>query len=245
MRILALSATVLALAGPAFATAQPAALDAAAGDWRLSEVGGKVACTLTLTRQTSLTGYEVKAPMACRRAFPPLKTVAAWAPDDKGGIVLSDAQAKTIIAFPAQPGQAAGALEARAPDGKTWRLESLRAAAVVTPAKGRMSGDYRLTAIGGATLCDLTFRADMMFATRGPITAVACTPAWGDKKLAYWSMRAGKLSLMDRDGKTILVMKPGDPGVYVVADPKADLVTLSRRTPPPPTPPTPAPSPHL
>ena len=107
-----------------------------------------------------------------------------------------------------------------------------------------MSGDYRLTAIGGTTLCDLTLRSDM-FATRGPITAVACTPAWGDKKLAYWSMRAGKLSLMDRDGKTILVMKPGDPGVYVVADPKADLVTLTRRAAAPPAPSTPAPPPHI
>jgi hypothetical protein len=224
MRILALSAAILALAGPAFPTAEPGALDAEAGDWRLSEVGGKVACTLTLTRQTSLSGYEIKAPLACRRAFPPLKSLAAWAPDEKGGIVFSDAQAKPIIVFPGQQG---GPYEAKAPDGKTWRLEPLRnSPAPAGP--GQMSGDYRLTAIGGATLCDLTFRSDAL-GTRGAIADAECTQAWGDKNLAAWSMHAGKLTLMDKDGKTILVMKPGDPGAYVVADPKADLVTLTRR----------------
>jgi len=223
MRILALSAAILALAGPAFASAEPTVLDAA-GAWRLSEVGGKVACTLTLMRQASLGGYEIKAPLACREAFPPLKALAAWAPDDKGGIVLSDAQARPIIDF---PGQLRGPYEAKAPDGKTWRLESLDAPP--RPARGgRMSGDYRLTAIGGATLCNLAFTSNI-FGSHGGISQSACTPAWGDKNLAAWSLHAGRLTLMDKAGKTILVLKPSDPGAYVVADPKADLVTLTRR----------------
>jgi hypothetical protein len=104
-----------------------AAIDTAAtrtsGDWRLSEVGGKVACTLTLTRQTSFAGFELKAPLACRRAFPALKTVANWALDEKGGIVLSDARAQPIVTFPLQ---AKGPYEAKAPDGRTWRLEPMK-----------------------------------------------------------------------------------------------------------------------
>src|SRR5476651_1664201 len=118
MRGLALAAMLLTLAGAGHA----AALDAAvrtSGDWRLSEVGGKVACTLTLTHQTSFAGFELKAPLACRRAFPALKTVANWALDDKGGIVLSDARAQTIVTFPVQ---LKGPYEAKAPDGRTWRL---------------------------------------------------------------------------------------------------------------------------
>ena len=123
MRGIALFSLVALLAsGPAFASADTAATRAS-GDWRLSEVGGKVACTLTLTRQTSFAGFELKAPLACRRAFPALKTVANWAMDEKGGIVLSDARAQTIVTFPLQ---SKGPYEAKAPDGRTWRLEPVK-----------------------------------------------------------------------------------------------------------------------
>ena len=119
-----LAAVVLALTltGAAEAAIEPAAWRDS-GDWRLSEVGGKVACTLTLTRQTSFAGFELKAPLACRRAFPPLKTVAGWMVDDRGGIVLADARAQPIVTFPAQ---AKGPYEAKAPDGRTWRLEPVK-----------------------------------------------------------------------------------------------------------------------
>ena len=125
MRHLALIVATLALSGPAVAAAlDPAALRTA-GDWRLSEVGGKVACTLTLTREASFSGYALKAPLACRRAFPALKGVAAWALDEKGGIVLTDAHALPIVTFPAA--QAGAPYEAKSPDGRTWRLDPLKA----------------------------------------------------------------------------------------------------------------------
>src|SRR5579863_786622 len=122
MRLIALTAALSVLAGGAHAAADSASLRAV-GDWRLSEVGGRIACTLTLTRQSSLVGFEVKAPLACRRAFPALKSVAAWALDDKGGIVLSDARSQPIVTFPAQ---ANGPYETKSPDGRTWRLEPVR-----------------------------------------------------------------------------------------------------------------------
>jgi len=122
MRIIALTVALATLAFEARAAVEAGALRAS-GDWRLTEAGGRVACTLTFTRQTSFAGYEVKAPLACRRAFPPLKLVAAWAMDDKGQIVLSDANAQPIVTFPAQ---AKGPYEAKAPDGRTWRLEPLK-----------------------------------------------------------------------------------------------------------------------
>ena len=99
-----------------------------AGDWRLSEVGGKIGCTLTLTRNTGVAGFELKAPLACRRAFPPLKAVAAWTLDDKGGLVLSDTNAQPIVTF---PNEARGHYEAKAPDGRVWRLDPLKAAPAV------------------------------------------------------------------------------------------------------------------
>jgi hypothetical protein len=131
MRGIGLFSLLLLASGPAFAAIDTAATRAS-GDWRLSEVGGKVACTLTLTRQTSFAGFELKAPLACRRAFPALKTVANWALNDKGGIVLSDARAQTIVTFPLQP---KGPYEAKAPDGRTWRLEPVKAVAP-TPDEG-------------------------------------------------------------------------------------------------------------
>jgi hypothetical protein len=130
---------VLAICGVAFAAVDPGRT---AGDWRLSEVGGKVACTLTLTRETSLTGYALKAPLACRRAFPALRSVATWALDDKGGIVLTDSNAQTIVVFPAAA-QAGGPSEAKSPDGSTWRLEPLRSDAPPpgsTPATAKPAG---------------------------------------------------------------------------------------------------------
>lgn len=129
MRLYPSLATILPALGALLAidVAQAAAVDSTsmrtAGDWRLSEVGGKIACTLTLTREASFAGYALKAPIACRRAFPALKGVAAWALDGKGGIVLSDANSLPIVTFPAQ---ASGSYETKSPDGRTWRLEPLK-----------------------------------------------------------------------------------------------------------------------
>ncbi|HTX51265.1 MAG TPA: AprI/Inh family metalloprotease inhibitor [Caulobacteraceae bacterium] len=128
--VAALAAGAAALCSAAIAAIDPGRT---VGDWRLSEVGGKVACTLTFTREASFAGYALKAPLACRRAFPALRSVAAWALDDKGGIVLTDANAQTIVTFPAAA--AGGSYEAKSPDGRTWRLEPLKSdAAPPSPA---------------------------------------------------------------------------------------------------------------
>ncbi len=141
MRLAALMAVVVFAGGAASATVDAAALRAS-GDWRLSEVGGKIACTLTLTSQASFAGFELKAPLACRRAFPPLRGVAAWSLDDKGDIVLADAKAQPIVTFPAQakdpPGK--GPYETKAPDGHTWRLELVKSTAPDEPIKTAPAG---------------------------------------------------------------------------------------------------------
>jgi len=144
--------------------------------------------------------------------------------NDKGAIVLSDAQAHPIIVFPQIDG---APFEAKAPDGSTWRLEPV---SEPRPSflSGRLSGAYHLDAPGGAKLCDLTLTSNF-FGSHGGITSAACAPVWNDRGWSAWSLRGGELSLMDKDGKPILVMKPGGAGVFVAADPKADQVTLSRR----------------
>jgi hypothetical protein len=136
MRLAALISLAVLAASVAHASAESAALRES-GDWRLSEVGGKIACTLTLTSQSSFAGFELKAPLACRRAFPPLRAVAAWSLDDRGDLVLADAKAQPIVTFPAQAkeAQAKGPYETKAPDGHTWRLELVKSAGPDDPIK--------------------------------------------------------------------------------------------------------------
>jgi hypothetical protein len=224
MRILILSVAVFAFASAARAAAEPQMLRPA-GDWRLSEVGGRVACTLTFTRQSSSAGYEVKAPLACRLAFPALKSVAGWALDDKGALVLSDAQAKPIIIFPAQ---LSAPFEARAPDGRTWRLEPLGEEAAPSAFAQPMAGSFRLTSAEGVTLCDLIFTSDSL-GERGAISQGPCSPPWTDRGLAAWSIRGSRLTLRTRDGTAIVFFKSVSSGVYVIADPRAEPLSLRRR----------------
>ena len=91
-----------------------------AGAWRLSAIGGKVGCTLSLTDATAIGGFEVKVPPACRLAFPPIKDLTAWSVDEKGQIVFSDPVRRRIVSF--QP-RTEGVWEGQGQDGAAWRLE--------------------------------------------------------------------------------------------------------------------------
>ncbi|MGA0600237.1 AprI/Inh family metalloprotease inhibitor [Caulobacter sp. KR2-114] len=202
----------------------PAMSRAAVGLWRLSEVGGKIGCTLTLTGAPAPSGWEVKAPLACRGAFPPLKEVTAWMVDADGAIALTDSEGRRIVAFPNSTGAAA---EAKAPDGKTWRLEAAGPARALT-SRERMSGPFRLSGAGGASLCELTLRADI-FGRAGWVTPGTCNPAWTAKRLSIWVLKDGRLTLMDGKRKPLLVMKSGEAGGFQATDPADGPVTLARR----------------
>jgi hypothetical protein len=224
MRASLILVTALAAAGASQADVDHKSLHGAAGLWRLSETGGKVACTLTLTAEPAGDALEVRLPLACRRAFPPLGALSTWAYNSQDGIVLSDSKRQRIVALPGPEG---GPYEGKAPDGKTWRLETADLPKVVG-ADGRLSGAYRLTGQGGATLCDLSFSADI-FGVAGRIAPGPCASGWADKGFAAWTLRAGRLTLLDRARKPILVLKPGEAGAFVPADPKGDPVSLLRR----------------
>jgi|GEM_PF-5713699 len=108
----------------------PAPLRAAVGQWRLSEVGGKVGCTLDLSDQASGRGHALLAPAACHLAFPPLKTLSVWSLDTHGAPVFSDPGRQHVITF---NGPAGGPFQATVADGKAWRLE-MASHPVVAPA---------------------------------------------------------------------------------------------------------------
>jgi hypothetical protein len=224
MRPLFFLAAILAIVASApSALAEAPSLHATLGLWRLSEVGGKVACTLTLTDAPGIGGLEVKAPLACRGAFPALKDVSTWAFDADGAVVFSDPSQRRIGVFHAR----GAAYEAAAADGKVWRLEPAPAARPAAPAL-RMTGAFRLTGVQGAVLCELVFRQDI-FGGSGSIKPGACSPAWADKGVAAWTLRSGRLTLLDKARKPILVLKAGEGGAFATDDPKADPVSLVRR----------------
>ena len=108
----------------------PAAMRADVGQWRLSEVGGKVGCTVNLTDQASSGGHALQAPAACHLAFPPLKDLSLWSLDAHGALVFSDPRRQHVVAF---SGPAGGPFQATAADGKAWRLEFAPAHAPTAP----------------------------------------------------------------------------------------------------------------
>jgi hypothetical protein len=116
-------ATILALAvalGAGRGDSLSASARADVGQWRLSEVGGKIGCTVTLTDQASPGGLALQTPLACRHAFPPLRDVSVWNLDARGAPIFSDLRRRRVVAF---NGPIGGPFLATASDGKAWRLE--------------------------------------------------------------------------------------------------------------------------
>src|SRR5690242_5173146 len=85
------------------------------GQWRLIQVGGKVTCKLTLSGDAAVGGWEARAPLACRGAFPLLRQLASWSFDGAGELALVDSEGHRIAGF----APAGAAFETKLPDGKT------------------------------------------------------------------------------------------------------------------------------
>jgi hypothetical protein len=116
-----------------FTGSDAAASRGATGPWRLSEIGGKIGCTVALIDRESLGGgHDLLSPGACQRAFPPLKELSVWRFDERGGLLFSDAEGRHVVSF---AGPLGGPYAATAPDGRIWRL----AAAPPRPAIDRKS----------------------------------------------------------------------------------------------------------
>jgi Protease inhibitor Inh len=124
-------AAALSVANVSHAQGDALAARAAIGQWRLSEVGGKLGCTVNFTdRAIPGGGQALQAPSACHLAFPPLKELSVWSLDAHGAPIFSDAAHKRVVAFAGPPG---GPFQAIASDGKAWRLEPAAPHAPATP----------------------------------------------------------------------------------------------------------------
>lgn len=126
-------AIVLALGAALGATqpdSLPAAMRADVGPWRLSEIGGKVRCTVIFTDRLNGGGHALQAPGACRLAFPPLTNMSAWSLDIDGAPVFFDPLRQHVLTF---SGPVGGPFQAIASDGKAWRLEPAPPSASTAP----------------------------------------------------------------------------------------------------------------
>ncbi len=119
-----MNGAIILVLGVAVSAAQPdnlpAAMRADVGPWRLSEVGGKIRCTVNFTDRENGGGHVLQAPGACRLAFPPLKNMSVWSLDIHGAPVFFDPLRHHVVTF---SGPVGGPFQAIASDGKAWRLE--------------------------------------------------------------------------------------------------------------------------
>lgn len=109
-----------AIVAAAIATqATASAAHTPAGPWRLSAIGGKVGCTLSLTDHERSGGHDLQTPQVCERAFPPLRGLSVWTVDSRGALLFSDPARSYVVSF---LGPLGGPYAATAPDGRLWRL---------------------------------------------------------------------------------------------------------------------------
>lgn len=123
MKTAMIMALAIASAGAAFASGAAAATPRdATGPWRLSEIGGKIGCTVALIDRAALGGgQDVLSPGVCQRAFPPLKDLSVWRFDERGSLIFSDPERRHVVSF---AGPLGGPYAATAPDGRIWRLSA-------------------------------------------------------------------------------------------------------------------------
>jgi len=118
--VIILAAVAASVSAPPVDTGGASKTAAFVGQWRLSEIGGKVGCTVSLSDAPAGQSNLLQVPGACARAFPPLKDLNAWEVNGSGDISFSGGPDHQSVVF---KGPAGGPYEARAPDGSAWRLE--------------------------------------------------------------------------------------------------------------------------
>lgn len=92
------------------------------GVWEMSLDGSNRRCRLTLSLDTLGDWYSARFPAGCRRALPVLVSVQAWR-DVDGRVELLDREGQEALTFKPLGKDAETGFRAKAPDGKTYRLE--------------------------------------------------------------------------------------------------------------------------
>lgn len=198
-------AAALLAATPALAQADPEILRDTAGRYKVSD--GKASCVITLKTDPSIGGMQADVPAACARLSARLAEAGVWYLDD-GGIVLADTLRHRIVLFEEQEG---GPYETREQPGpRMWTLSALDAPPPLTPAQ-QMAGRWSLYK-DTEKVCEL--------ATTSNASGVAGTVTPGKRcgaeagAWARWTRKGELLTLLDKGGKTVRLLRRTDPATF-------------------------------
>jgi hypothetical protein len=189
-------------AGPELATwAKPYA-----GRWTLSGVSeGDPVCGLTLGQEMVIGGASIAVSATCRRNYP-LEDVAGWALSGRSPSLI-DPLRKALLRFD-RAGD--GSFTATFADGRTVSLER---GPPDRPASWKAvvddEGTFTLSGPNNAGACGFSLTAAS--ATSGRLEqAGRCAAPWKGRGWSRWSLQGQALSLLDRQGRPILVLKRAD-----------------------------------
>ena len=205
-------AVALASSGP-----QPAP-KALVGAWVLSQDGeGAPACTITLKPGETIGGFEMAVPKPCSRVIRHADDMAAWYVAPNGVLTFADATRRGMLRL--KPGTGGGWISAA--DGEHYLMS--RPSKAPTLAQ-RMSGHWRLVALGGVPLCDFDLTSNPAGSAGTLKPRGACKAPWTGKAFSGWSLKGRRITLADPAGKPIIAIADCGLGGCTGETPAGDFI---------------------
>lgn len=215
MRVAVAALALVLAAGAATAADHPTDPKALVGEWTLSPMAeGPEVCNFTMDADSTDGGYTLHIPFSCYRDFD-VDDVTAWGVDADGAILFKDRRGRTLHRFDPVPVGGYGATE------PGWSLDRReREQRPPMSQQELMSGVWRITGLGGASLCafDLTSNAA---GTAGTLKVKpGCSGEWATKTWSRWTLRKRELTLFNASGQPVVAFRQDE-----------DRVTFERRDP--------------
>ncbi|HZS64474.1 MAG TPA: AprI/Inh family metalloprotease inhibitor [Xanthobacteraceae bacterium] len=121
------------------------------GNWQLSNADGDKVCTIFLTRDAAAGGHKILFDAPCAEAFPLIKDVTAWTVAPAEGLLLLNAEGKSILDLDEVEN---GIFEGVRPDGRYVMRNLATAHAEAKP--DQVFGEWDVSQGADTPLCILT-----------------------------------------------------------------------------------------
>ena len=188
------------------------------GAWVLSQDGeGAPACTVTMRPDQTIGGFSMLAARICTRVLRKAGDLAAWYVAPSGVLVFADPTRRPILRLKPQSG--GGWVSAT--DGEHYLLG--RPASAPTLAQ-RMTGHWRLVALGGVPLCDFDVTSNAAGSAGTLKPRAVCKSPWAGKAFASWSLKGRRITLADRAGAPIVAIADCGLGGCTGETPQGDFI---------------------
>lgn len=195
MHRLLLAGVAALIAGSALA-ADPQ--DHAGAYWLSGLSEGDETCDVTLGTEGVVGGWSIELADDCAADFDLPDGIAAWTMGGDGSVRFIDPLRKTLLTF--EPTEIGGYVAQR----RGQEPISLdRAMDGPEPTEhDRMSGDWVLNRMGGATVCRLVMTSDADGASGELAAEPGCAPAYAG--IVRFKVAGERVQLLDRAGKSVL-----------------------------------------